>query len=238
MGPPAIAVASADEFFAVEAWRQANGSYNSGGLEPIGLRSFGSRDRQSAEASAASADRRAQRSRLQPRAVSQNCNTILKSLRVPLANEMASKKTLGFDSRIHKGGPAEDSMEEGGRTQPTPAHDRSLSRRAPLLWLVLPFMAGLADGRSWLLPRRRQFLSPPLRPALRSRLGSPCGVLHLGAVALLAAMASAGYASYVLHYSRLSSWDDRPEREAVLEMRIERVFFPRLGPLGSPVSRS
>src|SRR5271154_4545377 len=56
------------------------------------------------------------------------------------------KKTLGFDGRHHGGEPAEGSVEEDSRALAA-ARGRSVGNRAPLLWLVLPFMVGLAVGR-------------------------------------------------------------------------------------------
>ena len=103
---------------------------------------------------------------------------------------------------------------------------RSLGHRAPLLWLVLPFIAGLATSKAaeftsvaWLLTLALVAAAIALIFVWReSRLWAP---------AIVGAMFCAGAASYLLHRVRLPSWDSLPPREARLVLRVDRVFAAR-----------
>jgi competence protein ComEC len=103
--------------------------------------------------------------------------------------------------------------------------------RAPLLWLLLPFMTGLAAGRTC-------DVSPACLLAL--------GALMAGAAIPLAwseppparrawpfflalTVALAGMAFYQLRLNRLSVWETLPPREARLRLRVERTFTPLSG---------
>ena len=101
---------------------------------------------------------------------------------------------------------------------------RSLRHRAPLLWLVLPLMAGLGAGRlGWLS-------LPPVHLA--------GGAAALAAIALVAAwrapriwawplagaMLLIGAATYSRHRAALPEWDTLPPREARLTLRVTRTF--------------
>ncbi|MSU23296.1 MAG: ComEC/Rec2 family competence protein [Opitutus sp.] len=100
---------------------------------------------------------------------------------------------------------------------------RSLGHRAPLLWLVLPLMAGLAAGKfgefapvPWLLGGALGAAGLAVFAAWRApRWWAP---------ALGVALFLAGGASYALHRARLPAWDSLPRREARLGLRIDRVF--------------
>lgn len=100
---------------------------------------------------------------------------------------------------------------------------RSLGHRAPLLWIVLPFIAGLAAAKpaelvaaGWLLGTAAVAAGGALWAARRAdRFWAP---------ALVAAMFCAGAASYALHRGRLPVWDALPTREARLTLRVDRVF--------------
>lgn len=100
---------------------------------------------------------------------------------------------------------------------------RSLGHRAPLLWLALPFAAGLAVAKVAAL----QCVAWPLAGAL---VASMLAVLACGAptwrwaAALVVAMVLAGIASYALHRARLPEWDTLPAREARLSVRVDRIF--------------
>jgi len=101
---------------------------------------------------------------------------------------------------------------------------RSLGHRAPLLWLVLPLMGGLAAGRvgvmapvPWLLAGAG--LAATLAIVAVWRSGRTGWV-----VALAMALFLAGAASYTLHRLRLEAWDRLPAREARVALQIERVF--------------
>jgi competence protein ComEC len=100
---------------------------------------------------------------------------------------------------------------------------RSLGHRAPLLWLVLPFIAGLVLAKS-------TGLNAPL-PALVFAAASAAAAIvaalrgsRFWAPTLLLAMTSAGTAVYTLERSRLPAWETLPPREAKLSLRIDRVF--------------
>lgn len=100
---------------------------------------------------------------------------------------------------------------------------RSLGHRAPLLWLALPMMAGLAAGRvgdvapvAWLLAGAA---------GLIVLAGIACWrEPRWFAPALGAAMFLAGAASYALHRPRIAAWDALPPREARASLAIERTF--------------
>jgi competence protein ComEC len=100
---------------------------------------------------------------------------------------------------------------------------RSLGHRAPLLWLVLPLIAGLTVGRAFsgLTPFGTLVASLGLVVlAWRMRDSSP----RAWAGALVAAMMLAGAAAYSLHRARLAAWEDLPSREVRLGLRIDHVF--------------
>jgi competence protein ComEC len=99
---------------------------------------------------------------------------------------------------------------------------RSLGHRAPLLWLVLPFAAGLilaklTGCRSFGWPLGLAFVAAIM--ALFVRHGT-----RRWAAAIITAMTLAGSASYALHRQRLPSWENLPPREARLSLQVTRVF--------------
>ena len=100
---------------------------------------------------------------------------------------------------------------------------RCLGHRAPLLWLVLPLIAGLAAGKlGWIAPPGWQ-LAAAFGAAAIAVLASwrfPRG----WAPALVVALFLAGGASYALQRARLPAWDALPPREAQLIVRVDRVF--------------
>lgn len=100
---------------------------------------------------------------------------------------------------------------------------RSLGHRAPLLWLVLPLIAGLAG----------QAAVPPgaIGPVLfAAALG--CGGAWLcsfrrprtWAALLCLGLALAGAAAGVIAQARLPAWTELPPREARLGLRVDRLF--------------
>ena len=100
---------------------------------------------------------------------------------------------------------------------------RSLGHRAPVLWLVLPLMAGLAVGRA------DEFASIPvlLGGAILAAAGALWASLQAPrcfAPAVCVAMFLAGMASYALHRPRLAAWDNLPPREARVGLKIQRTF--------------
>lgn len=106
--------------------------------------------------------------------------------------------------------------------------ERSLGHRAPLLWLLCPWMLGLALGR-WL---------PPGVPLVAWGGAALAGVafaawgfrrdgafgewLWRGGLVLALTAAGLGYLQQREH--RLVVWDRLPPREAELVLRIERMF--------------
>ncbi|HTQ30303.1 MAG TPA: ComEC/Rec2 family competence protein [Opitutaceae bacterium] len=100
---------------------------------------------------------------------------------------------------------------------------RSLGHRAPLLWLLLPYIAGISAGRlTDAAPAATWLLAGALAAAiaavlLRRRTAA-------WAAALGAAMLLAGVSNYARHARRLAFWDSLPPREARLWLRIDRVF--------------
>jgi competence protein ComEC len=100
---------------------------------------------------------------------------------------------------------------------------RSLGHRAPLLWLVLPYMAGIVLGRCvpWLSA------VPMLLIAATAAGYAIVAVRRDGrgtAIAIVTALLAAGCASYALHRHRLADWDALPPRELRLTLRVNRVF--------------
>jgi competence protein ComEC len=101
---------------------------------------------------------------------------------------------------------------------------RSLGHRAPLLWLVLPMLAGLSIGQNIAL-------TPPAGLLIGAGLATGVALATVGrprlwATAMVAAMSLAGWAAYGLHRARLPAWDALPPREARLSLEIERTFAP------------
>lgn len=101
---------------------------------------------------------------------------------------------------------------------------RSLGHRAPLLWLVLPFMAGLIAGR---------LADPVVSPRLFLMVAAVAAVVSVWAsdrqpriwmAAIALAAAFGGAASYHLDRARLGAWDALPTREVRLNLRVDRVF--------------
>jgi len=103
---------------------------------------------------------------------------------------------------------------------------RSLGYRAPLLWLALPLIAGLAAGRASGITAALPLLGLAALAA-GGALAGACRFPRCWAPALLAAMFLAGMAGYALHRARLPVWDALPPREARLGLQIDRVFAGR-----------
>jgi competence protein ComEC len=103
--------------------------------------------------------------------------------------------------------------------------------RAPLLWLLLPFMAGLAAGRICdaspaFLVTLAALLVAAAVPLARSR---PPAARRVWPLVFTLAVALAGMAYFHLRLNRLSVWDTLPPREARLKLRVERMFTPPSG---------
>jgi competence protein ComEC len=102
-------------------------------------------------------------------------------------------------------------------------NSRSLGHRAPLLWLVLPFIAGLAAGQAGGITSASWPLAVALAAALAALAGSRC-CPRLWAPCLVTAMIGAGIASHALTRTRLLAWETLPPREARLALQIDRMF--------------
>lgn len=101
---------------------------------------------------------------------------------------------------------------------------RSLGHRAPLLWLVLPFIGGLIVGKVSALTAVPLLLGiAAAAVAVAAWASWRCSRIWGLAVSL--AMACAGAASYALHRARLPAWDALPPREARLTLQVDRVFL-------------
>lgn len=102
-------------------------------------------------------------------------------------------------------------------------NSRSLGHRAPLLWLVLPLLAGLAAGKLGLPGGMWLHLGIALGAAATTVVAAARDS-RLWAGALLASMFFAGVASYALQRERLPAWESLPPREARLSLRVDRIF--------------
>ena len=105
--------------------------------------------------------------------------------------------------------------------------DRTLGHRAPLLWLALPVMGGLAAVGAG--------ASAPVAATLVISLALSAAALALerpapSLAALAGSMLLAGVASGVSHRGTAASGGERPPRAIHLSLRIRRVF-----PQGSPL---
>lgn len=100
---------------------------------------------------------------------------------------------------------------------------RSLGHRAPLLWIVLPFIAGLALAKTVGFDAARWSLIVATLSALVAIVAS-VRAPRLWSASLVLAMVLAGMSSHALHRARLPSWDALPAREAQLTVKIDRVF--------------
>lgn len=99
-----------------------------------------------------------------------------------------------------------------------------LGHRAPVLWLLLPFMAGLIAGKFSLEPL-------PVSGLLAASLSAVVLALTLAArrpagwaMALPAGLAALGAAYYEIRRERLPDWDVLPTREARLRVQVTRAF--------------
>ena len=100
---------------------------------------------------------------------------------------------------------------------------RSLGHRAPLLWLVLPLITGIAAGRYGPSANAGWLLAGAFVAALLAVLAA-WRTPQLFALPLVAALLLAGDASYTLRRARLAAWEQLPPREARLSLRVDRVF--------------
>lgn len=100
---------------------------------------------------------------------------------------------------------------------------RSLRHRAPVLWLLLPFMAGLVAARAW--PQPVSIL--PVGTVAVACLVLASLARHtvgLWAGAVCASLFCAGLCHYAFHAARLLAWEELPARQARLTLRVERRY--------------
>ncbi|MGC4074838.1 MAG: ComEC/Rec2 family competence protein [Nibricoccus sp.] len=102
---------------------------------------------------------------------------------------------------------------------------RCLRHRAPVLWLLLPFMGGVIAGKlmPWSLPVGWLLGGAVVFAGLSIRFHQKKQAWALG---LSLAVFISGTVAYELRRARLASWDELPPREARLTLKIERTFPP------------
>jgi competence protein ComEC len=100
---------------------------------------------------------------------------------------------------------------------------RSLGHRAPLLWVLLPLMAGLVAGKLQWLP------FSPVWWAVAAVVIAGVALVWRRAwgPGLLVAVFLSGAALYEIRRARLPDWDTLPPRELRATLEIERVFPPK-----------
>ncbi|MDF3055910.1 MAG: competence protein ComEC [Rariglobus sp.] len=104
-------------------------------------------------------------------------------------------------------------------------NSRSLGHRAPLLWVLLPLMAGLVAGSLQWLP------FPPGWSAAGAVLaaGLALGWRRAWAPGMVLGVFLGGGALYEIRRDRLPEWDTLPLREVRATLEIDRVFPARPG---------
>ena len=102
---------------------------------------------------------------------------------------------------------------------------RVLGQRAPLLWLLLPWMAGLVLGKAMATPEAAKW------GCLIAAMG--LGALAVGRAAvggwvwgwaLAGSVGCAGVVAYDEARGRLAEWETLPPREVAVDVRLERRF--------------
>lgn len=102
---------------------------------------------------------------------------------------------------------------------------RTLGHRAPLLWVLLPLMAGLVAGKLEWLPLTTVWWAG----AAAVLAGLALGWRQAWAPAMLACVFLGGATLYELRRERLPDWDALPPREVRVTIEIDRVFPPKPG---------
>lgn len=103
---------------------------------------------------------------------------------------------------------------------------RYFGHRAPLLWLVLPMMAGLAAGRALQVNASWPWLVGASIAAVVTLILAGKNVIAFS-TALVLTLFFSGIASFALHRPRIAAWDALPPREATLTLKIDRCFAAR-----------
>jgi competence protein ComEC len=110
-----------------------------------------------------------------------------------------------------------------------------LRYRAPVLWLLLPWIAGVASARilpgavpvGWLLPCAAALAGVSAWCAFSNPARAL--VARGGLAAMAAAMLLGGAAACEIHRGRLAVWETLPPREARLVLSVERAYAPNPG---------
>lgn len=100
---------------------------------------------------------------------------------------------------------------------------RSLGYRAPLLWVVLPYITGLSLAKSGLEISLFACLTGAVCTVAIAAWAAGRNTVIWG-VFLALSISLAGVASYTLNRARLTDWENLPPREANLTLRITRTF--------------
>lgn len=101
--------------------------------------------------------------------------------------------------------------------------------RSPLLWLLLPFAAGIAVAHLGSVPLSLGFGLGLTIVALAAGTLALRNHPRVWAATLLLGLFGAGSLHYSIQRNRLPEWELLPNREVVLTVEIERVFGPRDG---------
>lgn len=106
--------------------------------------------------------------------------------------------------------------------------ERNLGHRAPLLWLLVPFICGLVAGRVWDGELATGFFVGSAALGLAIGIFGAARDTRLGAflwaTGVFISVAAAG-AFFIRHAEALiPEWQHLPPREAVLTLRVERTF--------------
>lgn len=103
---------------------------------------------------------------------------------------------------------------------------RSLGHRAPLLWLVLPYLTGLTAGHlGWVCPILPILILAGAGTALAFWAAGRQPWLWAATLGL--ALFLAATAHYQLQRARLPVWRDLPPREARLTIRVDHTFVQK-----------
>ena len=96
--------------------------------------------------------------------------------------------------------------------------------RSPLLWLILPFAAGIAETHSAGAFVSWSFGLGLTVGTLALSLFSTSSGTRKWSVAMMLGLFGAGTLHYSLHRQFLPEWDLLPEREVEINVEVKRVF--------------
>jgi competence protein ComEC len=97
---------------------------------------------------------------------------------------------------------------------------RTLGHRAPLLWVLLPLMAGLVVGKLAWFPFSPVAVAFAALTCVAAALAFP----RAWTAGLVAGVFLSGVAYYDLRRDRLDEWDALPPREARVTLDVQRMF--------------